>query len=286
METLILGLLLGSLYGLLAVGIVLVYKATRVLNFAQGEFGTFATYLAWLLIVKARVPWLLGALLALTAIGLLGFVVERVVIRPMLEGPKLAIAVATLGIMSLLGFVEAKVWGFSPQILPPPVAGRGPLLFGIYVPPMRIAALVAAALVGAGLWWFVKRTTFGLGLLASAQDPQAVRLMGIRLRHLSSFTWVAAAVLGGLAGILVLSSLGTFHPFAMTPLFVPALAAALLGGMTSIPGSFAGGIMVGLLDAALRQNLGTVSGIREAGVFAVLIAVLLFRPRGLFGKAA
>lgn len=286
-QTLTFGLSLGALYGLLAIGIVLVYKASRVLNFAQGELGTFAVYVAWVLIMRRGVPWPLGALLALVVIGLLGFVFERLVIRPMLDGPKLAIVVATLGIMTMLGFVEAKVWGFSPQNLRPPITGRGPHLFGIFVSPTRILALLVAVAVGGGLYLFIKRTTFGLGLLASAQDPVAVRLMGIRLRHLSSFTWVTAAVLGGLAGILIVPSLGgTFHPFFVTALFVPALAAGLLGGMTSIPGSFIGGLAIGLLQAVLRQTLGGVPGVEEAGVFAVLLALLLFRPQGIFGRAA
>lgn len=284
METLIFGLLLGGLYGLLAIGIVLVYKATRVLNFAQGEFGTFATYIAWALITKFKLPWVLGAFLALVAIGLIGFLIERFVIRPMLDGPKLSIAVATLGIMSLFGFLELR-WG--PRFLRPPIGGRGPHLFGIFVSPTKILVIMVALAVGGALFWFVKRTTFGLGLLASAEDPVAVRLMGIRLRHLSSFTWVTAAVLGGVAGILALTATGNFEAFAMTArFFVPALAAALLGGLTSLPGAFLGGISVGILQAVLRGAVPSVTGIEEAGAFAVLLAILLLRPQGLFGRAA
>ena len=286
-EILILGLMLGALYGLLAMGIVLVYKASRVLNFAQGEFGTMGTYLAWVWIMKLKLPWLLGAFLAVVVMVLLALLFERFVIRRMLEGPRLAITVATLGLMSLLGFIQVAIWGLSPQILRPVMASQGPRLFGIFISPTRIIAIFAALIISFGLMAFIKRTTFGLGLLASAQDAVAVRLMGIRLRHLSAFTWASAAAFGTIAGILALSAVSTFEPFAMTSLFlVPAIAAALLGGLTSISGAVGGGLIIGVLQAALRVEAGWIPGVEMAGAFVVLIAVLLLRPQGLFGRSA
>lgn len=284
MQTILLGLLLGGVYGLLAIGIVLVYKATRVLNFAQAEFGTFAAYMAWFPIMKWGLPWGVGALIALIGIAAIGFVAERYVIRPMLEGPKIAMAVATLGLMSLLGFTEIH---FGPRFLRPAVSARGPEVFGVVVSPTRILVIVVAIALGGALWLFLKKTTFGLGLLASADDPVAVRLMGIRMRHLSSFTWVVSALLGGIAGILALSSTGNFEPFAMTArFFVPALAAAIVGGLSSVPGAFAGGLILGLLQAILRTSFTSVNGIEEAGAFALLLLILLLRPQGLFGRTA
>lgn len=278
------GLSIGALYGLLAIGIVLVFKATRVINFAQAEIGTFAAYATRWFLVDLSMPWWLAALCGLATVGIIGFVFERFVIRRMLDGPKLAIAVSTLGLLTLLGFIELK---FGPLLLRPPLTGRAFHPFGLTISPTRVLALVCALAVGGGLLLFVKKTTFGLGLLASAQDPVAVRLMGIRLKHLSSFTWVASSVIGGLAGILILTSLGgNIEPFAVTALFLYALAAALTGGMTSIPGAFFGGLLIGLLQTFLKQTMGGISGIEEAGVFAVLVAILVLRPQGLFGKAA
>jgi len=274
----------GALLGLLAIGIVLVYKASRVLNFAQAEIGNFATYIAWFLIIDFGLPWAVGGFLALAAAGAIGFVFERFIVRPMLNGPKLAIAVATLGLMSLLGFIESE---WEPRFIRPPISGRGPEIFGIFVSPTRLLAFFSAIALGAALYWFVKRTTFGLGLLASAHDPVAVRLMGIRMKHLSLFTWVTASLLGGLAGLLALSATGNFGAFSMTFSFlVPALAAALLGGMTSLPGAFAGGMLIGVLQTALSFNFGSIPGVEQLGAFAVLIAVLVLRPQGLFGKVA
>ncbi|HLF69586.1 MAG TPA: branched-chain amino acid ABC transporter permease, partial [Actinomycetota bacterium] len=189
MSILVQGLALGAIYGLLAIGLVLVFKATRVINFAQGEFGTIGAYLAWFLIMRARLPWGVGLLISAALVGGIGYMWERFVIRRMLDGPKLTMAVATLGLMILLGFIGIR---FGPRILRQPFAGRGPELFGTLIPPARLLAIAMAIVVGGGLYLFMKRTTFGLGLLAAAQDPIAVRLMGIRLRHLSAFTWIVA----------------------------------------------------------------------------------------------
>lgn len=284
MSILVQGLALGAIYGLLAIGLVLVFKATRVINFAQGEFGTIGAYLAWFLIMRAHLPWGVGLLISAALVGGIGYLWERFVIRRMLDGPKLTMAVATLGLMILLGFIGIR---FGPRILRQPFAGRGPELFGTLIPPARLLAIAMAIVVGGGLYLFMKRTTFGLGLLAAAQDPIAVRLMGIRLRHLSAFTWIVAAASGGLAGVLIVTSLGgDIRPFAVTTIFVQALAAALLGGMTSIPGAFAGGILVGVIQVFLGTTLSGVPGIQDAGVFVILLATLLLRPQGLFGRAA
>lgn len=284
MDVLVVGIAQGALAGVLAVGIVLVYKTTRVLNFSQGEVGTFAMYILWML-VRAGVPWGLALLGGLAAAGAVGLVFEKLVVRPMRDGPKLAIAVATLGLLSVLGFFEIKVWTLSPQFSPQPFSGVVQLA-GTNISATRIFSLLAAAVVGAALYFFLKQTTFGLGLLASAEDPTAVRLMGVKLRHLSQFTWVSASVLGGLAGILALTALRTFHPFAMTPLFVQALTGAVVGGLTSLGGAFGAALALGVLNQVLIAVFPGTSGVVDAAMFIVLLAILVFRPQGLLGRAA
>ena len=286
-DTIIIGLANGGIYGLLALGIVLVYKGSRVLNFAQGEMGNFALYIAWYIVDRGHQPWIVGALAAILAVGLLGGVFERFVVRPMIDAPRLAVTVGTIALLLLITGVELKLWGTSPRILEGPIAGRGPELFGFFVSPTRMLALAALLAIGVGLAVFLRRTDFGLGVLASSQDATATRLMGVPLARVSSFTWVMAGALGALAALLIEPSIGVFAPGVMTTLFIRGLAAALLGGLTSLPGAFAGGLAIGLIESFVGEQFveSTFPGITSVAFMLVIIGVLLLRPQGILGKA-
>ncbi|HEX9712020.1 MAG TPA: branched-chain amino acid ABC transporter permease [Actinomycetota bacterium] len=286
MQTLVVGISVGAIYGLLALGIVLVYKTTRVLNFAQGELGTFAVYIAWALITKSDWPWAAGALAAIFAVTAIGLAFERFVIRPNVDAPRLTLVIATVGLGLALYGLEVGIWGLSPQLLAPPVTGCGLDLANVCVPPVRLFAMGTTLALGLGLLLLLKRTTFGLGVLAAAHDPTTVRLMGVRLSHISMFAWGSAAALAALSGLILLPAIGTFTPFALTLFFLRGLAAALLGGLTSLTGAFIGGIAIGVLEAGLQNAFPTASGIVEAGLFGVVLAVLLLRPRGILGSTA
>jgi branched-chain amino acid transport system permease protein len=281
-QVLISGVVVGAIYGLLALGIVLVYQGSRVLNFAQPELGTFGLFVAWTF-VERGMNWFAAAGIALIAVVVISALFERLVIARMRDAPRLTVAVATVGMMLLLIAVEAKIWGSSPKFLPGPVAGRGIEIAGVFVSPTQMIALVTAAVLGLGLTAFMRRTDFGLGVLAAAQDPQAVRLMGFRLSRASLFTWVTAGVLAAVAGLLIEPSLGAFTFGYVTTLFVPALAAALLGGLTSLTGAFVGGLAVGILDQAVRRIFiaSSIPGMQTVVIFVLILALLLLRPQGL-----
>lgn len=287
-ETIVIGLTNGGVYGLIALGIVLVYKGSRVLNFAQGELGGFALYIAWLLIEKAGFPWIAGAAIAMLMCAVLGGVFERVVVRPMMDAPRLGVTVATIALLLFFTGLELKLWGTSPQILRAPIEGSGPEIFGFFVSPTRMLALAAVVVVGVGLALFLRKTDFGLGVLAASQDASAVRLMGVPLARVSSFTWVAAGALSALAALLIEPTIGVISPGLMTRLFIPGLAAALLGGLTSLPGAFAGGLAIGVIESAVGYTFvdSTFPGIDTVAVMLVIIAVLVVRPQGILGKAA
>jgi len=285
-ETIVIGLANGGIYGLLALGIVLVYKGSRTLNFAQGEMGNLGLYIAWVVIEQWHMPWLVGAAVAIVAIAALGGVFERLVVRRMLDAPRLTVTVATIGLLLFITGLELKIWGVSPRILESPIQGLGPKVFNFFIGPTRILSLVALLLAGLALAVFLRRTDFGLGVLAASQDPTATRLMGVPLGRVSSFTWIAAGALGALAALLIEPTIGVFAPGVMTTLFVRALAAALLGGLTSLSGAFAGGLAIGVIESVVGDRFvdATFPGITTVAIMCVIVGVLLVRPQGIFGK--
>jgi branched-chain amino acid transport system permease protein len=287
-ETLVSGLSNGGIYGLLAVGIVLVYKGSRALNFAQAELGTFALFVAWWVVERHGQPWLVGALAAVAAVAAIGFVFERVVVRRMGDASRLSVTVATVGLLILLLGLEVKIWGPSPKILSAPIGGLGPDVLGFYFSPTRMLALTATLAIGLSLAAFLRGTDFGLGVLAASQDPAATRLVGVPLARVSAFTWTVAGVIAAIAALLVEPTIGVFAPGLMTTLFVRGLAAALIGGLTSLPGAFVGGIAVGVGEAVVGHQFvqSTFPGIQTIAIMGIIVAVLLVRPQGVLARAA
>lgn len=287
-RVLVIGLVTGGIYGLLALGIVLVYRGSRVLNFAQGEIGTLALYVSWKISVDKGKPFWLGALAAVLAAVGVGLLFERLVVRRMVDGSRLSVAVGTVGLLLFLIAVEFQAFGPGPRPPAKPISGKGVSLAGVNVSPTQMLALVVVAALGGGLALLLRRTDFGLGVLAAADDPVAVRLVGVRLAHVSAFTWGVGAALSAVAALLIAPTVGVFTPGFASEMFVKALAAALVGGLVSLPGAFVGGLVVGLIEAGALKVFADSSlpGINILSVFVLIVAVLLFRPQGIFGRAA
>jgi len=298
----VIGVTSGLIYALLAVGIVLVYRGSRVLNFAQGEIGTLALYVSWAITVQQPLPWvstlpptekwLVGAVAAVIVAGLVGYVFERLVVRPMADSSRLSVAVATIGLLTFLVIFESILWTPNGRILPPPVAGLGVRVLNYYVSPTQMIAVVVVVLVAAALTALFRFTDFGLGVQAAAEDQATARLMGVRAGRVSAFTWTAAAVIAAIAALLIEPTIGVFAPGYISRLFVFALAASLVGGLTSLPGAFVGGIVVGVLDSLLVYVLRSTSvgdfvgtrsipGVDTLVIFAIILGVLLLRPNGI-----
>lgn len=285
LQNVVLGLIEGGIYGLLAVGIVLVYRGSRVLNFAQGEIGTIGLFVAWYLHTERELPWVVGAVGAIgvaTAIGL-GF--ERLVVRPMADASRISVAVATVGLLLFLLALGFTLFGESPRSVGGPVDGQGLTIAGVIVSPTQILALAVTLSVGLGLAALLQRSDFGLAVLAAADDPTAVRLVGASLGRVSAFTWGAGAAVSALAVLLIEPTIGVFGPGFASELFVYALTAALVGGLSSLPGAFVGGVVVGLVKVFVTAATLTSSlpGIPILAVFGLILLVLLVRPGGLLG---
>lgn len=283
-QTLVLGLINGGIYGLLAVGVVLVYRGTGALNFAQGELGTFGLYAAWLFVTEWELPWLLGALAAIGSAALIGAGFERLVVRHMIEASRVSVAVATIGLLLLVIGVEYKFFdGANPRFVRGPIGGIGPRIFGVHVSPTQFLALAVTIAVGLALTVLLRRTDFGLAVLASAQDPTAVRLVGAPLARVSTFTWAAGAGISALAALLIEPTVGNFTPTYASVLFLSGLAAAVIGGLTNLPGAFVGGVVVGIIEVGSGRLFGggALPDVKQLAVFVILLAVLVLRPGGL-----
>lgn len=288
-QALVIGLVNGALYGLVALGLVLVYKSSGVFNFAQGEFGTVAVY-ALYLGLSSKVNYVLAVLIALAAATLMGLLAERIIIRPLFSSPRVILLVATAGVALLAIGLEFWLGGALLRNVQPAFTRTNRFsVFGIFVSDQRLLLIAVLAACGLALAWFFNRTNLGLAVLAASQEPTATELVGVSVKTLSSFVWGLAAFLGGLAGILNAPISGSFGPGFMTgTVLIPGFTAAVLGGMTSLPGAFVGGAVVGIAQSA-ALSAGAFRSIPGPGtvmVFAILLIVLAVRPQGLLGKAA
>ncbi|HUP86552.1 MAG TPA: ABC transporter permease [Acidimicrobiales bacterium] len=304
LSSLAIGLTQGLVYGLLALGIVLVYKGTKTLNFAQPYFGLVAAFLCWWLTYQGRLfglqvmplaagsnlRFLLATVLSLALIGLYGFGVEHGVVRRLGNAPRLVTLVATIALaQGAVGLVQLLFNRSEEQAA---VARRLPTLlpwsFEVgtrVVTGADIQVLILAPVICAVLAVFFKRSKFGVAIRAAAENADAARLLGIPVAKVSSFTWVAGAVLAGVAGILITEVRNSLDIASLGNGFlVRALAAALVGGLTSLPGAIVGGLFVGVAEALITTAFNGTEGVPETLLFVIVLAVLLVRPGGLFGQ--
>ncbi len=277
-QVLVLGLISGGIYALFALGVVMVHRGTGVLTFANGEVGTAGLFLAAVLVDDSGLPWVVGALAAVLFAAGLGCLFEVLVVRRMGVSDPVAVAVATVGLGLFLLACEFQLFGESPKELAAPVEG-GITVAGVIVTPIQVVGLVLAVVLGFGLQAVLRRTDFGLGILAAAQDPAAVRLVGVPLSRISLTIWGAGAALAAIASLLVEPTVGVFGPGYASELYVVGLAAAVIGGLNSLPGAVVGGCVLGVAESAATRYLsGTgLSGLRYVVVLVILLAVLLGR---------
>jgi branched-chain amino acid transport system permease protein len=285
-QALVVGLIAGGIYGLYALGLVLVFKGSGVLNFAQAEIGTFTLFVAHVVIVNRDMPYLVGAAASVLCAIAMGMAFERVAVWPLRSSPRISVAVGTIALLSLLITLELKFFGTFPRLLDPPVGGAGIRVLDVIVTPTQILALVVVLVIGVALAAFLRYTDFGLSVVAASQDPDAVRFLGIRLARVSLFTWGLAAALSAIAALLIQPTIGVISPNAYGALFIKALGAALIGGLASMPGAFVGGVVVGVVEAEIRHLTvsSTLTGLPELCIFGAVLATLLLRPQGLVGQ--
>jgi branched-chain amino acid transport system permease protein len=276
------GLETGCIYAALALAIVLVFRGTGMLNFAQGEMAVVSTYLTWTM-------WSIGLplpLAVLASMGLafgMGAAVERFVLRPVAAraDSSLPIIVVTIGLLLAFNSAAQWIWGPDGRSLPGLFGSRRLDVGPVQVGSGTIGALAVLVAVAAGLRLLMNRTRIGLAMRAVACDAASSRLVGIRVGRVLTFGWGLAAALGALAGALVAPTVTAFDTSFMQGVLVLAFAAATIGGFDSLPGAIVGGLLIGVLESLAG---GYVSAdLKLPLAFAVILGVLLVRPAGLFG---
>jgi branched-chain amino acid transport system permease protein len=288
-QSLVVGLITGGIYGLFAVGLVLVYRGSGVLNFAQAELGTFTLFLAQVLIVKHGQPYLIGAGVAVVVAAVLGMAFERLVVWPLRAAPRVSVSVGTIAFLSLLVALELTIYGGLPREIPTPIQGKGIEVFSVIVSPIQIVSVILVGIIAAALAAFLRFIDFGLSVEAASQDQEAVRLLGIPLARVSLFTWGLAAALSAIAALLIQPTIGQFSASVFNVIFINAVAAALIGGLSSLSGAFLGGLIVGVAEAEIRHATlsSSLNGLPQLAIFVAVVAALVLRPNGLFsGRTA
>jgi branched-chain amino acid transport system permease protein len=276
------GLASGAIYASLALALVLIYRATDVVNFAQGEMATFTTYIAWTLMDHGLSYWpafMLTLLIAFSG----GVAIERVIIRPVEHRPEIAIVIVTIGMLIGINGLTGWIWGADVKAFDSPFPNGTIDVAGVTISEQDIGTLCVCLGTVLVLWLFFRFTTLGLAMRASAVNPGASRLLGVRVGWMLALGWGLAAVLGAVAGMMAAPT-AFLDPNMMLVILIYAFAAAVLGGIDNPVGAVVGGLTLGVLVNLLGRYWGFVGEeLRLPTALAILLLVLVIRPQGLMG---
>jgi branched-chain amino acid transport system permease protein len=277
------GLATGGIYASLALALVMIYQATDVVNFAQGEMAMFSTYLAWTFL-QAGMPYWVAFCCTVVVAFVGGLVIERVVIRPVENAPILSIVIVTLGLLVILNSTAGWIYSYIQKPFPSPFPSKpiriGNIVFGAH----DLGAIGVTLVVLALLFAFFRYTTLGLAMRAAAQNPASSRLCGIRVSWMLALGWGLAAAFGAVAGIMV-APVVFLDPNMMVGIQLYAFAAATVGGFTSPLGAVVGGLLVGVTENLVGTYVSFIgTELKLTVALAMIIVVLLVRPSGLFGR--
>lgn len=273
----------GMVFAAVALGLVFIYRATRIVNFAQGAMGMLTTFIAFSLLSAGIGYW--AAFAVSLAIGLaLGVVVERLLIRPLQGRPEINPVIVTIGLLVVLEGVAGAVWGNASRGFEPAFSQTGLVIGGAHVAFSAFDLFIVAAVIVLMLltWGLFRATDLGLRMRASAFAPETARLLGVRVGRLMTVGWAVAALIGSLAGLLVAPTT-SFSPYFMDLPLVFGFTAAVLGGLDSPPGALVGGLVTGLAISYVGGYVGP--SLEPLGALALLIVALMARPRGIFAAA-
>ncbi len=277
------GIVVGALYALVALGFVLIYKASGVINLAQGEMVLLGAYIGLMFSTSLKVPFILALVLSIGVSALVGITIERVVLRPFIGEPPISIIMVTLGLSFLIKSVIHLIWGTDLRSFQGVFRSEPITLGPVAISEVFLYSLVAALVLLAVLTAFFKYSILGIAMRATADDEQAALSMGISVKRVLAATWAVAAMVAAVGGIF-LGNIAGVNPL-LTSYGLKVLPVAILGGLDSIPGAIVGGFIIGILESLTGGYLDPyMTGVKEVVPFVVMILILLVKPYGLFGK--
>jgi len=276
------GLAMGSCYALIALAMVIIYKTSEVLNFAQGEMAMVSTFIAYTLLATYDIPFIIAFPLTLLFSLILGMIIEFLFLRPAKDPTLLGLIVITLGVEMILYGVAGWKWGAETKSFPSPILDTKVYnIKGVVVSQLNIWVFVVCIGLMLLLFLFFRFSKLGVAMKATAQNHMAARLMGIRAKRILSFTWGLSALIGAVAGVLI-APITLLDPNMMVDPLLKAFASAVLGGMTSMPGAAVGGGILGVVENLFGWYVSTE--FKSVVAFVIIVVVLCVRPSGLLAR--
>ena len=285
LQLVITGLAWGSVYACIALGFVLIFKATEIFNFAQPELMMLGAYMAFTVVAWLKLPFILGFIASLVIMGAVAGVLEVLVIRPMVGEPVLSVIMVTLGLANVLRGLTSLIWGPEELVFPSPFSDDPVVILGAYCNQAELFTIGAAGVLIIIFLLFFKYSSVGISMRATAEDSSTAFLMGINVKRVFTASWIIASLVATVAGVF-LASFTVYAAPLMSFYGLKALPAIILGGLDSIEGAIVGGLIIGVAENLagfyLQEYLG--SGINEITAFMIVLLVMMVRPYGLFGS--
>jgi len=299
LQQIINGLVLGSIYALVALGYTMVYGILGLINFAHGDIVMVGGLVALTVVhalagsgLAAPLILFLATLAAMVVCALLGVTIERIAYRPLRRAPRLAPLITAIGVSILLQYSAAAIWGKQYISMPEIIKPGRVVVAGAQFTGLQAFIFVLACVAMAGLLWFIKSSRIGKAMRATEQNAEVAGLMGIDVNRIISFTFLLGSALGAVAGVMVVLYYGLGHYYMGFLLGMKAFTAAVLGGIGNVAGAMLGGILLGVIESLASGYAGDLTGgvlgsnYRDIFAFLVLIMVLVLRPSGLMGRSA
>lgn len=278
-------LMLGSLYGLIAIGYTMVYGILRLINFAHGDIFMISTYFVFLAITVMLLPWIPAVLLSILATAVFGVMIDRVAYQPLRNAPRISALISAIGVSFFIENLCLVIFTGVPKPMPrfEPLV-RVMTLGNVRILPLAIfVPIISFVLVGA-LLWMLYRTKPGLAMRAISRDIETTRLMGVKVDRIIALTFAIGSALAACAGIMWALRYPQIHPFMGIFPGLKAFIAAVLGGIGSVQGAMIGGLLLGFMEIMLVAFFPALSGYRDAFAFVLLILILFYKPTGLMGE--